>query len=62
MTSNQVVIAAAVAQIIATALIALGVYSRMVDRWARIETKVEAMWWWFCERSKSPQLRKGDSS
>lgn len=60
MAPHWIVIVAALVNIFATALIVLGTAARLGRQLGALETKVEAVWLWFCQRSQSPGIRRSD--
>jgi hypothetical protein len=60
LSTEWIVVAAAVGQILATAGMMIGVYVRLIERIRGIEIKVDALWTWFVQRSIDPRLRKTD--
>lgn len=60
MDTATAIIIGVIANIIATAILVLGTSIRLGHRLGGIETKVDALWNWFLQRSLNPQIRKTD--
>jgi len=60
MSIHWIVVVSSIVNILATAIIVLSAAVRLGHRLGGIETKVDAMWSWFCVRTQNANRRAGD--